>query len=185
MSDDRKIESVYKKEKGRLLNFIRKSVFSSEDAEDILQDVFYRFVENFPEIEMVEGITSWLFTTARNRITDKYRKNKPGLYEDIEILKSDDDETLNLADILRDTGDLPDSEMIKDAVWESVEDALAELPEEQKEVFVLNEFEGYSYKEISARSGVPVNTLLSRKRYAVLYLRTKLQKLYKEMKNEF
>jgi len=139
--------------------------------------------ENIPEIEIMENITSWLFTIARNRITDKYRKKKPDIFSDIEIIKSDDDDSLNLSDIIANTGDLPDKELIIKELWKEVEEALDELPDEQKEVFVLTEFEGYSYKEISSMLDVPVNTLLSRNRYSVLYLRKKLQKLYKEIKN--
>jgi RNA polymerase sigma factor (sigma-70 family) len=183
MTKNLAIESVFRKEKSGLFNFIRKSVLSKEDAEDILNDVFLRFLENIPEIEIVENLTSWLFTIARNRITDKYRKKKPDLFSDIEIKNSDDDESLNLTDILPDTSALPDNKMINNAIWEEVEEVLDQLPDEQKEVFVLTEFEGYSYKEISLMLNIPVNTLLSRKRYAVLYLRENLQHLYKEIKN--
>jgi len=183
MTKNKKIENIFKKEKGNLFNFIRKNVLSKEDAEDILNDVFLRLIENIPEIEIVENLTSWLFTVARNRITDKYRKKKPDLFSDIEIVKSDEDDSLNLSDILPDKRILPDNETIYNELWDVVEETLDELPEEQKEIFVLNEFEGYSYKEISLMLDVPVNTLLSRKRYSVLYLRKKLQKLYKEIKN--
>lgn len=185
MTNELKIDRVFKNERGRLLNFIRKSVPSKEDAEDILHDVFYRLMENFPELETIERVTSWLFTSARNRITDRYRKNRPDLFGDIEILKKDDDEALNLADILRDVKALPDQELIIEDLWEEIENALGKLPEEQREVFVLNEFEGYSFKEISSMLKVTVNTLLSRKRYAVLYLRKKIQNLYEEIKNEY
>jgi len=175
MTNNLAIENVFKKEKGSLFNFIRKSVLSKEDAEDILHDVFLRFIENFPEIELVDNLTSWLFTIARNRITDKYRKKKPDLFGDIEISKSGEDDSLNFSDIIADKGDLPDKEMIINELWNEMEEALDQLPDEQKEVFVLNEFEGYSYKEISLMLDIPINTLLSRKRYAVLYLRKKLQ----------
>jgi RNA polymerase sigma factor (sigma-70 family) len=183
MTNNLEIENVFKKEKSGLFNFIRSRVLLKEDAEDILNDVFLRFIENIPEIEIVENLTSWLFTIARNRITDKYRKKKPDIFSDIEIIKSDDDDSLNLSDIIADTRNLPDKELIINELWEEVEEALDELPDEQKEVFILNEFEGYSFKEISEMLDVPVNTLLSRKRYSVLYLRKKLQKLYKEIKN--
>jgi len=183
MTNNLVIENVFKKEKGGLFNFIRKSVLSKEDAEDILNDVFLRFIENFPEIEIVDNLTSWLFTIARNRITDKFRKKKPDLFSDIEIIKSDEDDVINLSDIITHTGILPDNEMINNELWNEVEEALDQLPDEQKEVFILNELEGYSYKEISLMLDIPVNTLLSRKRYSVLYLRKKLQKLYKEIKN--
>jgi len=183
MTNNLAIENVFKKEKGSLFNFIRKSVLSKEDAEDILNDVFLRLIEKYPELEIVENLTSWLFTIARNRITDKYRKKKPKIFSDIEIIKSDDDDSLNLSDIICDTSDLPDKEIIINELWNEVEEVLDQLPDEQKEVFILNELEGYSYKEISLMLDVPVNTLLSRKRYSVLYLRKKLQKLYKEIKN--
>jgi RNA polymerase sigma factor (sigma-70 family) len=181
MSKSRQIESIVKKERGRLFNFIRKSVPVKEDAEDILQDVFSRFVEEFSEIEAIETIVSWLFTSARNKIIDKHRKKKTLLFNDIEISENNGEEELNLADIIPDMKELPDDKLIRDALWEEVEEALDELPDEQRDVFILNEFEGYSYKEISSMLNVPVNTLLSRKRYAVLYLRERLKELLKEI----
>lgn len=185
MTNELKIDRVFKKERGRLLNFIRKRVPSQEDAEDILHDVFFRLMENFAELDTIERITLWLFASARNRITDGYRKNRPDLLDDVKIPNMDGDEPLSLADILPDTKALPDRELIINYVWDETESVLNELPEEQRDVFVLNEFGGYSYKEISEMLKLPVNTLLSRKRYAVLYLRKRLQNLYKEIKNEY
>lgn len=175
------IEDVVKKERSRLLNFIRQRISSKEEAEDILQDVFYRLIENFAEIETAEKVTAWLFASTRNRIIDSYRKHTPDSFSDIERASGDGDDAISLAEILPDTSALPDGDLIMDDIMEEVEEALDELPEEQKEVFVLHEFEGYSFKEISAMLNVPVNTLLSRKRYAVLYLRNSLHNLYKEI----
>src|ERR1035437_2755261 len=150
MTNNLIIESVFKKEKSGLFNFIRRRVLLKEDAEDILNDVFLRFIENIPEIEIMENITSWLFTIASNRITDKYRKKKPDLFSDLEIIRSDEDDLINLSDIIAHTGVLPDKEIINNELWSEVEQAIDELPDEQKEVFILTEFEGYSYKEISS-----------------------------------
>jgi RNA polymerase sigma factor (sigma-70 family) len=183
MTNDRntKIEETIKKERNRLFNFIRKNVSIEEDAEDILQDVLYQFTAGFEEIEFFEKVSSWLFQTARNKIIDLYRKKKT---VSINYQLSDDDadaESLSLADILPDLSSNPDKVYLQDLIWQEIQDALDELPEEQKDVFEMNEFEQMSFKEISELIGVPVNTLLSRKRYAVLYLRKRLKNIYKEI----
>ncbi|HVO72545.1 MAG TPA: sigma-70 family RNA polymerase sigma factor [Ignavibacteriaceae bacterium] len=178
------IERAVKKEKNRLFNFIRKRVPEKEDAEDILQDVFFQFVSAFEEIEIIEKISSWLFRTARNKITDSYRKKKEIPLNGINLSgKAEEEEVLMLEEILPDPGNSPEEELIRSLIWEEIENALNDLPEEQREIFIMNEFEGLSFKEISEITEEPVNTLLSRKRYAVLYLRKKLQHHYKELEN--
>jgi RNA polymerase sigma factor (sigma-70 family) len=184
-ADSIQIEQTVKKESGKLFNFIRKNVPTREDAEDILQDVLYQFVDGFEEIEFMDRISAWLYRVAKNRIIDSRRKKKnEPLHEDKIIYSGNDfDEPLTLAEILPDITNLPDEVYWRNLIWDEVETSLDELPEEQKEVFVLNEFEGISFKDISNLLNVPVNTLLSRKRYSVLYLRKKLNYLYEELKN--
>jgi RNA polymerase sigma factor (sigma-70 family) len=173
------IETIIKKERSRLFNFIRTRVSSTEDAEDILQDVLYRLMEHLPDFGTIENVTSWLFASTRNRIIDSYRRHSTAPFTDIGPSAEGEDDIISLADILPDTRDLPDQELINHAIWEAVENALDELPDEQREAFVLHEFEGYSFKEIASMLEVPLNTLLSRKRYALLSLRTCLQDLYR------
>ncbi len=183
MTNDRntKIEETIKKERNRLFNFIKKNVSIEEDAEDILQDVLYQFTAGFEEIEFFEKVSSWLFQTARNKIIDLYRKKKT-VSINYQLPEDDaDEESLSLADILPDLSSNPDKVYLQDLIWQEIQDALDELPEEQKDVFEMNEFEQMSFKEISELTGVPVNTLLSRKRYAVLYLRKRLKNIYKEI----
>lgn len=181
MTEQQAIAHIFKRDRGKLLNYIRNNVSSGVEAEDVLQDVFYSLINGFPQINALEKVTSWLYTVTRNRITDLHRKKKPSVFSDLEPAESEEDESFGLLDFLPSNQALPDDEVIKEAFWEEVEAALEELPESQREVFVLNEFEGYSYKEISEMLDAPVNTLLSRKRYAVKFLRTRLQNLYKEL----
>lgn len=185
MSDNsRQIEEAVKREKGKLFNFIRKNVKVKEDAEDILQDVFYQLASGFGEIEFLEKISVWLMITAKNKITDRRRRKSSGkMNEDRTVYPEDSiNEPVMLSEIIPDLSSLPDEIYWRDYIWEEIERALEDLPEEQREVFELNEFEEYSFKEISEMKGIPLNTLLSRKRYAVLYLRKKLNFLYKELK---
>ncbi len=183
MTKDIAIEKVVKQEKSRLLSFIRKNVASKEDAEDIFQDVLFSLVSGFEEIEFVERLSAWLIKVAKNKIIDSYRKKKPDTFSDEIVVqdKEDSDDALTLADIIPDFSKLPDEIYWQNLFWEEIEIALDELPEEQKDVFIMNEFDGMSFKEISKLKNEPVNTLLSRKRYAVLYLRKKLKYLYKEL----
>jgi len=175
-----KIEQTVQQEKTRLFNFIRKRVKAKEDAEDILQDVFFQLTQSSASIDTIDQITSWLFRVARNKITDLYRKKKPETFTDFN--DTQEHEGLFLEDILPDLGNSPDDEYFKNLLWEAVQEALDELPVEQKEVFMLHEFEDQSFKEIAELTGEPVNTLISRKRYAVLHLRKRLQEFYKEIK---
>ena len=169
-----------KKERKRLGDFIKRRVGNVADAEDILQDVFYQLVTSYSVTEPIEQLTSWLFTVARNKIIDWYRKKRP---EPLPISAENPDEPLNLADILYDPKQNPDEVYARSLVWTELSDALDELPEEQRFVFVMHELQGKSFKEIAEVTGEPVNTLLSRKRYAVLFLRERLQELYDEIRN--
>jgi RNA polymerase sigma factor (sigma-70 family) len=180
--ESRYIEDVAQRESGRLLNYIKKQVSSREDAEDILQEVLYQFLKGFSDIRSTERITAWLFTVARNKITDYFRRKKPVLLSDRQASGRDDDGTvLKLEDILPAlTGD-PEDKMMREWIWETIENSLDEMPPEQRDVFIWNEFEDMSFREISELTGEGINTLLSRKRYAILFLRKKLEQLYHQL----
>ena len=175
---DRQITDVVKQEQSRLRNFIRRRVPDPRDADDILQEVFYALIEANRLLVPIEHVTGWLFRVARNRITDLFRKKKP---ESLNEAVGNDDESLTLEDLLPSPDAGPDALYARCVLLDELEDALDELPEEQREVFVGHEIEGRSFKEMSAESGVSVNTLLSRKRYAVLHLRERLQSIYDEL----
>lgn len=178
------IVQTVEKERGRLFNFIRKRVKSTLDAEDILQDVFYQFIRVQDEVQKIEKVSSWLFQVARNRITDLYRKKKPVNFSQfISASDSDDESSLSFEDYIPDLTDLPDATITREMVWEILDEGLNELPEEQREVFKMHEFEDMSFNEISEITGEGVNTLISRKRYAILHLRKKLDELYREIVN--
>ncbi len=174
----RNITQVINDYSKRLLGFIKKRVPNDADAEDILQDVFYQFIGN---TQPIEQLTGWLFTVARNKITDKKRKHKPELLED--IFSGDEENGFSWTDLFFNASNNPENEYLKNIFWETLNNALDELPEEQRTVFVQNELEGISFKDISTKTGVSVNTLLSRKRYAVLHLRERLQILKDELLN--
>jgi RNA polymerase sigma factor (sigma-70 family) len=174
------IEQAYRTEQKRLVNFIRRRVRTQEDAEDILQEVFYQLVTGYSVAEPIGKITAWLFTVASNKIIDWYRKRKPVTMPANHNAES---APINLEDILFDPRQNPDEVYARSLVWTELAEALDELPEEQREVFVMHELEGRSFKEIAGLTGEPINTLLSRKRYAVLFLREKLQDLYDEFQN--
>ena len=163
----------------RLFHFIRGRVNTDEDAEDILQDVWYQF-SNVVDTEPIEKASAWLFTVARNKITDKYRKQKEVLLED-ELSFTDEDGEMNIKEILLAGSSTPETEHLRNLFWEQLFRALDELPAEQREVFIWNELEDISFNEIADRTGEKVNTLLSRKRYAVLHLRKRLEELYREI----
>jgi RNA polymerase sigma factor (sigma-70 family) len=170
-------EQTFRTERKRLFDFIRRRVRTEEDAEDILSDVFYQLISSYSVTEPIEKMTSWLFTVARNKIIDWYRKKRP---ESLPRDLNDPSLPLNLEDILYDPTQNPDEVYARSLVWTELAEALDELPEEQKQVFVMHELEGKSFKEIAEITGEPQNTLLSRKRYAVLYLREQLQEMYDE-----
>jgi len=179
LEQDQRISEVVKRERSRLLNFIRRRVPDPGDAEDVLQEVFYRLVEANRLLMPIEHITGWLFQVARNRITDLFRKKQPENFSDIAIADESGEE-LQFEDLLpsRDAG--PEAEYVRNLLLEKLRKALAELPKEQRDVFVAHEFEGRSFKELAAETGLSVNTLLARKRYAVLHLRERLQRAYDE-----
>lgn len=181
------LHEAIRTERRRLLDFIRQRVRTEEDAEDILQDVFYQLVASYSVTEPMENLASWLFAVARNRIIDWYRKRKPEAAspqrESSSIQGDDSLAPLNLEEILFDPADNPDEVYARSLVWRELADALDELPEKQREVFAMHELEGKSFKEIAHITGEGINTLLSRKRYAILSLRERLQGLYDEIEN--
>ncbi|HYR76297.1 MAG TPA: RNA polymerase sigma factor [Pyrinomonadaceae bacterium] len=183
---DRHISEIVAGERSRLRNFIRRRVSDPADAEDILQEVFYKLVEANRLLMPIDHVTGWLFRVARNRITDLFRKQKPETWSDAAPNNFDDEdgELLQIEDLLPSPIDRlgagPEALYLRSVLLDELELALDELPEEQREVFVAHELEGRSFKELSAESGVNVNTLLSRKRYAVLHLRERLQSIYDE-----
>ncbi|MFZ0758541.1 MAG: sigma-70 family RNA polymerase sigma factor [Candidatus Sulfotelmatobacter sp.] len=179
LEQDRRISDVVQRERSRLGNFIRRRVADPRDAEDILQDVFYELVEANRLLMPIEHVTGWLFRVARNRITDLFRKKKPESFSDAAVA-GDDGELLHLEDLLPSPDAGPDALFARSVLLEELEAALDELPEEQREVFVGHEIEGRSFKEMAAETGVSVNTLLARKRYAVLHLREQLRSVYDE-----
>ena len=178
---DQRISEVVKREQSRLLNFIRRRVPDPRDAEDILQDVFYELVEANRLLMPIEHVTGWLFRVARNRITDLFRKKKPESFSDTAIAHDEDDE-LQLEDMLPSPDAGPEALFARSVLLDELALAFEELPKEQREVFVAHELEGRSFKEIAAETGVTVNTLLSRKRYAVLHLRERLRSIYDELR---
>jgi RNA polymerase sigma factor (sigma-70 family) len=176
---DERISGVIKREQSRLRNFIRRRVPNPRDAEDILQDVFYELVEANRRLMPIEHVTGWLFRVARNRITDLFRKKKPESFSDTAVADQDDG-LQQWEDLLPSPDAGPEALYARSVLLEELELAVDELPEEQRKVFVAHELEGRSFKEIAAQTGVSVNTLLSRKRYAVLHLRQRLQSIYDE-----
>jgi RNA polymerase sigma factor (sigma-70 family) len=179
LEQDQRISEVVEREQSRLRNFIRRRVPDPRDAEDILQDVFYELVEANRLLMPIEHVTGWLFRVARNRITDLFRKKKPESFDDIGN-EDEDDERLRLEDLLPSPDAGPEALYARSVLLHEFELAVDELPEEQRKVFVAHELEGRSFKQIAAETGVSVNTLLSRKRYAVLHLREQLQDVYDE-----
>ena len=179
LEQDRRISEVVKREQSRLGNFIRRRVPDPRDAEDILQEVFSELVEANRLLMPIEHVTGWLFRVARNRITDLFRKKKPESFSDAAVA-GDDEELLHFEDLLPSLDAGPDAVFARSVLLEELEFALDELPAEQREVFVGHEVEGRSFKEMAAESGVSINTLLARKRYAVLHLREQLQSVYDE-----
>ena len=176
-------EQTFLREKDRLLGFIRNRVSTLEEAEDILQDVFFQFISGYDTIESLDRVTSWLFSVARNKIIDRYRKEsaRPKRTNLTWSSGADEDAPLTLQEILPDLGNTPEDAYLRGVLWEAIMDALDELPEDQRAIFIMNEMEDRSFREIAEESGISINTLLSRKRYAILALRKKLQQLYDEI----
>ena len=175
----RPISEIVAEEGARLRNFIRRRVPDPSDAEDIAQEVFYELVEANHLLMPIEHVTGWLYRVARNRITDLFRKKKPESFSD-EAIEDEDGELLQLEDMLPSPDAGPEALYVRNLLLDELELALDELPQEQRDVFVAHEIEGRSFKELSAETGVSVNTLLSRKRYAVLHLRERLKNIYDE-----
>jgi RNA polymerase sigma factor (sigma-70 family) len=176
---DRQISEVVAEQGSRLRNFIRRRLADPSDAEDILQEVFYELVEANRLLMPIEHVTGWLFRVARNRITDLFRKKKPETFSGAAI-EDEDGHSLRIEDLLPSPDAGPEALYVRNVLLEELDFALGELPDEQREVFIAHELEGRSFKELSAETGVSVNTLLSRKRYAVLHLRGRLQNIYDE-----
>lgn len=181
IEQDRQISDVIAKERPRLRNFIRKRVPNEADVEDLLQEVFYELVQANRLLMPIDHLTGWLFRVARNRITDLFRKKKPETLSDTAI-GDEDGELLQIEDLLPSPEDGPEALYVRHALLDEMKVALDELPAEQREVFVAHEIDGRSFKELSKESGVSVNTLLSRKRYAVLHLRQRLQSIHDEFR---
>lgn len=175
--ENQRISELVKRERSRLLNFIRRHVPDPGDAEDILQDVFYRLVEANRLLMPIEHVTGWLFRVARNRIVDVFRKKEPEKFSELE---GEEDDRSPFEDLLPSLDDGPDAVFARNVLLKELQRALGELPKEQREVFVAHELEGRSFKEMAEQTGVSMNTLLARKRYAVLHLRERLQRVYDE-----
>jgi RNA polymerase sigma factor (sigma-70 family) len=179
IEQDRQISQVIAEERSRLRNFIRKRVPNEADVEDLVQEVFYELVQAHRLLMPIDYVTGWLFRVARNRITDLFRKKKPDNFTDT-VVENEDGELLRIEDLIpsRDAG--PEALYLRGLLLDELEDALAELPPEQREVFIAHEIEGRSFNVLSAETGLNLSTLLSRKRYAVLHLRRRLQAIHNE-----
>src|SRR5437773_6768258 len=183
VQQDQQISEAIERDRPRLRNFIRRRVRDQSDAEDILQEVFSELVEAYRMMKPLEQVTAWLFRVARNRITDLFRSKKREASTEPAVT-TEDGETLQWEDLLPAPDAGPESAYARSVLLEAMDAALDELPEEQREVFVAHEFLGYSFKELAEQTGVSVNTLLSRKHYAVLHLREGLQSIYDDFRKE-
>jgi RNA polymerase sigma factor (sigma-70 family) len=179
IEQDRQISEVITEQQSRLRNFIRKRVPNESDVEDLLQEVFFELIRAHRLLLPIDYVSGWLYRVARNRITDLFRKKKPDLFSDA-IIEDEEGDLLEIEDLLPSPDAGPETLYMRSLLLDELEDALAELPDDQRAVFVAHEIEGRSFQELSAETGVNVNTLLSRKRYAVLYLRERLQSIYDE-----
>lgn len=181
---DERITTAIAQEQGRLRNFIRKRVADESEVEDILQDVFYELVEAYRLMKPIEQVSAWMFRVARNRIIDLFRKKKPVASTSDLLAVAESEEPLLLEDLLPSLEAGPDAAYARSVLLDELDAALDELPEEQREVFVAHELEGRSFKELAAETGLSVNTLLTRKHYAVLHLRQRLRAIHDEFLNE-
>ena len=178
---DRRITESVEREQNRLRAFIRRRVPDQGDAEDILQEVFYELVEAYRRMKPIEQVGAWLFRVARNRITDLFRKKKPEISTNDPVAAGEEDGgVIMLQDLLPSPEAGPEAAYARTLLLDELDEALEELPEEQREVFVAHELEGLIFKQLAAETGLSVNTLLSRKHYAVLHLRQRLQAIYDE-----
>jgi RNA polymerase sigma factor (sigma-70 family) len=176
---DRRLSEIIAEQRARLRNFIRRRVPDEADVEDLLQEVFYELVRANRLLMPIEYVTGWLYRVARNRITDLFRKKKPENFSD-QAVADEEGELIEFEDLLPSPDAGPDGQYLRSVLLDELEVALAELPDEQREIFIANEIEGRSFKELSEESGVSINTLLSRKRYAVLHLRERLHSIHDE-----
>lgn len=181
---DERLTETIGRESGRLRNFIRRRVPDEADAEDVLQDVFYELIEAYRLMKPIEQVGAWLFRVARNRIIDRFRKKKPEPLSATREPATEDGDRLSLEEMLPSPDEGPEATYARSILLEELDAALDELPEEQREVFIAHEIEGISFKEISAETGVSISALLSRKHYAVLHLRRRLQSIYDEFVNK-
>jgi RNA polymerase sigma factor (sigma-70 family) len=179
---DQRIIAAFAQEQGRLRNFIRRRVTDETEVEDILQDVFYELVAAYRLMKPIRQVSAWLFRVARNRIIDLFRKKRPAASTNDFPTIAEDGDRLSLEDLLPSADAGPDSAYARSVLLDELDAALDELPEEQREAFVAHELEGRSFKELAEATGVSVNTLLSRKHYAVLHLRERLQEIYDEFR---
>jgi RNA polymerase sigma factor (sigma-70 family) len=179
---DRQISEAVEQQRSRLRGFISRRVADPSDVEDILQEVFFELVEAYRLMKPVETAGAWLFRVARNRIIDRFRKKRPEPLADLNV-ESEEGEMLSLEEFLPSSDAGPEAAYARAVLMEELENALEELPEQQRRVFIEHEIEGRSFKELAAETGVSVNTLLSRKRYAVLHLRERLQSVHDEFLN--
>jgi RNA polymerase sigma factor (sigma-70 family) len=175
---EQNIEKTFHQEQNRLTNFIRNKIGSLEDAEDLVQDVFLSFIGAFDDISDLRKSISWIYSVAKNKIVDYRRKKRPELIDESKK-DEDEDKSLNLLDQIPSIAPSPDEQMMLDTIWDEIQYRLAELPDEQKKVFEWHELEGFNFQQISDFTGQTVNTLISRKRYAVLYLREHLKEMFK------
>jgi len=176
---DRQLSEIIAEQRSRLRNFIRRRVPDPSDAEDIVQEVFYELVEANRLLMPIEHVTGWLYRVARNRITDLFRKKKPERFSDAAI-ENADGEVLQVEDLLPSPDAGPEALFFRNVLLDELELAIDDLPDEQREVFVAHEIDGRSFKELSEETGISISTLLSRKRYAILHLRERLQNIYNE-----
>jgi RNA polymerase sigma factor (sigma-70 family) len=175
IEQDQLISEALERDQPRLRNFIRKHVADTSEAEDILQDVFYELLEAYRLMKPIEHVTAWLFRVARNRMVDLFRRKKPS---SLNNPASPEEDGATLEDLLPSADDGPEAAYARSLLLDALDDALEELPEAQRDVFIAHELKGQSFKDISAETGLSVNTLLSRKHYAVLHLRQSLQTIY-------
>jgi RNA polymerase sigma factor (sigma-70 family) len=180
---DQRLTETIGGEQGKLRNFIRRRVPDEADAEDILQDVFYELIEAYRLMKPIEQAGAWMFRVARNRIVDRFRKKKPEAFTAVKDPDEESGDSLTLEDLLPSPHAGPEAVYARSILMEELDAAIEELPDDQREVFIAHEYDGASFKEISAETGVSVNTLLSRKHHAVLYLRRRLQTIYDEFLN--
>ncbi len=183
IEQDQLLSQAMEKHEPRLRSFIRRRVADTSDAEDILQDVFYELIEAYRLTKPVEHVTAWLFRVARNRIIDLFRRKKPGSLNE-SAGGAEEDGPLVLEDLLPSADAGPEAAYARGLILDALDDALEELPEGQRDVFIAHELEGRSFKEISVETGLSINTLLSRKHYAVLHLRRRLRNIYDDFAKE-